>query len=238
MMAVGEYHYVFKRTEQKYILTPGQYKELRSRLKGYARDDEYGLSTICNVYYDTENFDLIRRSLDKPRYKEKLRLRSYGTPGGADPVFIEIKKKYDGVVYKRRVSMPYEEACGYLNNGLALHEKNQIMKEIDYFLSYYKPVPAVFLAYDRLACFGADDREVRITFDSNIRSRDCDLDLGAGDYGVPLMPNRWLMEIKIPGAMPLWLVQILSEMKVYPSSFSKYGNVYMSRRIPQISVSA
>lgn len=220
-------NYVFKRSEKKYLLSTDKYCELLKRLDGYMKADDYGLSTICNIYYDTEYFDLIRRSIEKPCYKEKLRLRSYGVPNGTDRVFLEIKKKYDGVVYKRRVSMSLGEAQDYLECGIRPENDSQIIHEIDYFINYYKPEPKLYLAYDRTAYFGVEDSSVRITFDSNIRSRDYDLDLSAGDYGEKLLEDgQYLMEIKIAGAMPLWLVEILSDMNLYPTSFSKYGNIY------------
>lgn len=218
---------VFERTEQKYLLDRLQYKEIRRRLARHTVDDPYGLSAVCNIYYDTPGFELIRRSLDKPKYKEKLRLRSYGVPGGSDPVFVEIKKKFNGIVYKRRIALPYAQAVRYLNEGVRPDVCSQIMREINYFMDYYKPAPAVYLAYDRLACCGAEDNGVRITFDSNIRSRRDALELSLGDFGDSVLKEgNYLMEIKIAGAMPLWLVDILSESELYPTSFSKYGSVY------------
>lgn len=221
------YNDVFQRTEQKYLLDSIQYQEIRRRLEGRAEVDRYGLSTICNIYYDTPDFELIRRSLEKPRYKEKLRLRSYGIPKDRDPVFVEIKKKFNGVVYKRRIAMPFSQAEDYLNRGWRPDVCSQIMREINYFMAYYRPVPAVYLAYDRLACVGLENPEVRITFDSSIRSRKQELDLSRGDYGDRVLAEgAYLMEVKIAGAMPLWLVDILSGMELYPTSFSKYGSVY------------
>lgn len=221
------FNYVFKRSEKKYLLSESEYKEILERIDDYMCADDYGLSTICNIYYDTEDFELIRRSIERPCYKEKLRLRSYGVPKDSDTVFTEIKKKYKGVVYKRRVSMNCQEAMDYLEHGIEPSAESQIIHEIDYFIKVHQPEPKVYLAYDRIAYFGREDESVRITFDQNIRSRDYDLDLRMGDYGEPLLEDGiYLMEIKIASAMPMWLVSILSEMKIYPSSFSKYGNVY------------
>ena len=222
----------FKRVEKKYLMDEATYLKIREAFEPYMQVDEYGLHTICNIYYDTLAYDLIRTSLDKPIYKEKLRLRSYGVPKNpTSKVFVEIKKKYDGVVYKRRIQLPKDEAEALLNERKLPQTDSQILHEIDYFLSYYKPVPKLFLAYDRIAMFGKEDPDFRLTFDQNIRSRETDLDLGLGDRGDLLFPDQklYLMEVKINGAMPLWLSGILTELKVMPVSFSKYGTIYKNK---------
>lgn len=220
---------IFVRVEKKYHLTNKQYEKLIQELSPYMKMDNYGLHTICNIYFDTDTFDLIRTSIEKPVYKEKLRLRSYGIPKDNDKVYLEIKKKWKGVVYKRRVSMTLEEVNRYLNHGIKPTTDCQILREIDYFISYYKPKPKVYLAYDRIALYCLEDPNVRITFDKNIRSRNTNLDLANGDYGNHLLEEgNHLMEIKVPGAYPLWLADILSELEIYPKSFSKYGNVYLT----------
>lgn len=220
-------NYTFKRYEKKYLLNEEQYRAILERLKGKAETDSYGLTTICNIYYDTDDFYLIRKSLEKPNYKEKFRVRSYGVPEGNDNIFLEIKKKYDGIVYKRRISLPYYEAMNYLEKGIPPDNKSQIFKEIDWFLHFYKAKPKVYIAYDRIAMQGIQDKELRITFDTNIRSRFEDLELTMGDSGRLLLPKgSYLMEIKAAGAMPLWLARTLSELMIMPVSFSKYGNVY------------
>lgn len=218
---------VFKRYEKKYMLNQLQYEALRKKLEPYMVMDEYGRHTICNLYLDTWDYALIRQSIEKPVYKEKLRLRSYGIPKATDKVFLEIKKKYDGIVYKRRISMPLQESMDYLCHGRHPRKESQIQKEIEYFLRFYKPEPKVFIGYDRIALFGRFDAEQRITFDSNIRFRTTCLDLSMGDWGTPLLPeNTYLMEIKIIDAMPVWLSEMLSDLEIYPASFSKYGNCY------------
>lgn len=220
----------FQRIEKKYKLTKQQYDQLCERMKNYMQVDQYGMSTICNVYYDTENFELIRNSIEKPVYKEKIRLRSYGVPGENDTAFLEIKKKYDGIVYKRRILLPLKEARNYLEHGIKPSMDSQILREIDYFISHYHPVKKLYIAYDRIAMFGKQDDTIRITFDQNIRSREYDLDLSKGDQGELLMENgEVLMEIKVALAYPLWLVQILSDLNIYPISFSKYGNIYKQK---------
>ncbi len=198
-----------------------------NRAAPYIKKDRYGEYTICNLYYDTDDYLLIRASIEKPEYKEKLRLRSYGVPGPADKVFMEIKKKYEGTVYKRRSVLSLRQAEAYLDRGIRPQNEDQIIKEIEYFVNFYHTKAKVYLAYDREAYADRVSRDLRITFDRNIRSRDYDLSLSAGDYGQRLLPEgECLMEIKACGAMPLELAHILSELKIYPKSFSKYGNVY------------
>lgn len=227
----------FQRIEKKYLLNRRQYRTLRMMMEPYIQEDEYGLSTICNVYYDTTNYELIRRSIEKPIYKEKLRVRSYGTPGESDAVFIEIKKKFDSVVYKRRIRLPMREARNYLNHGIKPKSpvNQQILCEIDYFMQYYQPIPKMYIAYDRIATYGIEDSSIRITFDANIRAREYATDLADGDEGGLLFAeDEVLMEIKVGGAYPLWMTEILSALEVYPVSFSKYGSFYkQSMRIKQ-----
>ena len=231
----------FKRFEKKYLLTPDQYNALLDGMMPYMKVDEYGRYTICNIYYDTDNFELIRTSLEKPVYKEKLRLRSYGTPTDDKKVFVEIKKKFDHVVYKRRTVMPCTEAVSYLSGETYPQKEDQICHEIDWFLKAYQPKPKVFIAYDRVALAGIENEELRVTFDTNLRWRDYDLDLRKGDHGQLILPqDRILMEIKIPGTAPLWLSHLLSEVGAFPTSFSKYGTCYkehlLERSLPKTQI--
>lgn len=220
-------NYTFKRVEKKYLLDGKQYERLMQKLGPHMQLDEYGLHTICNIYYDTEQFDLIRRSIEKPPYKEKLRLRSYGVPEADSRVFLEIKKKYRGVVYKRRISLTLREAEDYLGGRAPLPRDGQMEREIDYFVKFYRPVAKMYIAYDREAYFGREDASLRITFDQNIRSREEELMLEGGDAGKLLMERgSRLMEIKVSQAFPMWLANVLSELAIFPVSFSKYGNIY------------
>lgn len=231
---MSQYASVFKRYEKKYAVPAEKLEELKDRLSEYMVVDQYGLHTICNIYYDTHTNELIRQSIEKPVYKEKLRLRSYGVPSLDSRVYMELKKKYKGVVYKRRLGTSLEDAMKYLDQGIPLKEDSQIYREIDYFKNFYHPVPKLFIAYDRVATYAKDIPELRITFDTRIRSRDYDLDLSKGDHGTLLMDEEfYLMEIKIIGAMPLWLSSILNELEIYPTSFSKYGNIYKQQMMIQ-----
>lgn len=219
---------VFKRVEKKYLLTKEQYEGLMPFIDEYMRGDEYGESTICNIYYDTPNSRLIRLSLDKPVYKEKLRLRTYGAPNENTTAFVEIKKKYKGIVYKRRISMKYSEAMAFTRDRIPPSKDSQIAHEITWLLNYYNGIaPAMVLTYDRTAYFAKNDPNLRITFDKNIMWRDYDVDLLLGIYGNTILPEGYrLMEVKIPDAMPLWLAHKFDELKIVPTSFSKYGKAY------------
>lgn len=220
--------YNFERVEKKYLLNEAQYLEFTRRIASYIEEDTYSNYTICNIYFDTDTFDLIRESINKPPYKEKMRLRSYGVPNKQDTVFLELKKKFDHTVYKRRISCSLKEAEDFWQHGSPIEGNDQIYHELSYFMDFYQPYPKLYLAYDRLAYRGVEDSDLRITFDQNIRSRTYDLNLNKGDYGSPYFEEpTYLMEIKVGSALPLWLVTILSDMEIYPTSFSKYGNIYI-----------
>lgn len=225
---------VFNRYENKFKLNNSQYHEIIKYLDEYMVPDEHskdgGFYSICNIYYDSPDDSLIRKSIEKPVYKEKLRLRSYGIPDDYSESFIEIKKKFKGNVNKRRITLPLKEAVDYLDRNIppdSIDCNSQIFREIDYMKNRYALVPKVYISYDRRAYFGKDDRELRITFDTNIRGRRVDLDLQKGAYGdMILEKGYWLMEIKISQSAPLWLAKLLSDCKVYKTSFSKYGTEY------------
>ena len=217
---------VFERYEKKYLMTRHQQEQLLDRLTGHLVPDVYGSYSIANIYYDTESYALIRSSLEKPVYKEKLRLRSYGTPSAGDTVFLELKKKYQGIVYKRRISFPYDDHAEMLQEDY-LHSDAQVAREIGFFLSQHEVSVAAYISYDRVAFADSHSPEVRITFDHNILFRQNELRLGAGSWGKALLEEDLiLMEIKIPGAFPLYLSRVLSEMGIYSVSFSKYGNCF------------
>ena len=217
----------FKRYEKKYLLSASRYEKLWERLQEHLVPDRYFQSTVCSLYYDSEDFSLIRHSLERPVYKEKLRLRSYNVPGPGDPVFVELKKKFKGVVYKRRVEMSAEEAEAYLAGKSRPERDDQILREIDYFLQMNRVEPRAFIACERTAWVDREQPELRVTFDRDLRWRDTELSLTAGSGGEALLENgEVLMEIKIPGAAPLWLAHTLSELEVFPTGFSKYGTCY------------
>ena len=217
---------VFQRYEFKYLLTRDQQARLLATAGEDLRPDVYSHSSIRNLYLDTPDFRLIRRSLEKPVYKEKLRLRSYGRADGESPVFMELKKKYRSVVYKRRLTLPHERALDCLA-GAHLWPETQIGREISYTMGFYPDLePRVFLSYERDSWF-APESGLRITFDDVIRFRTEELTLDSDLWGTALLePDQVLMELKAPGAIPLWMVRLLTEMRLYKTSFSKYGTAY------------
>ncbi|MBR6187045.1 MAG: polyphosphate polymerase domain-containing protein [Clostridia bacterium] len=219
----------FKRYELKYMLTRRQKDALLRALEGRLRLDRYGHSTIRNIYFDTDTFRLVRRSIEKPLYKEKLRVRSYQQAGPQTPVFVELKKKFESVVYKRRLILPHRQAMDALENNLPLPIDSQIGREIAAFREFYGEtlLPAMLLTYEREAYFPVDGADFRLTLDENVLWRMEEIDLGAFAYGNPVIGNdQVLLEIKTPGGIPLWMTHFLSENKIYQTSFSKYGTAY------------
>ena len=224
---MGETKLSFKRYEKKYLLSAGQYARLMEVLRPHIEPDEYFRSTVCSLYYDTEDCRLIRHSIEGPVYKEKLRLRSYGVPTAEDPVFVELKKKYKGIVYQRRVTTTAGQAAAWLRGEAPPPEDGQVEREIDWFLKANPLRPRAYIACERTAWRAVDDPELRITFDEHIRWREHDLDLCAGSEGELLTEEgAVLMELKLPEAAPLWLAHMLSDARLFPTGFSKYGTAY------------
>ena len=221
------YQAVFKRKEVKYLLTEAQLAALRPALETHMEPDAFAHSSISNLYYDTPDFRMLRRSQEKPVYKEKLRLRSYGVPDEETQVFPEIKKKAEGIVYKRRVSMPYGDAIRYLSRRRPC-EDGQIFQELNWMLiSYGSLAPRIFLSYERDSWKGREEPSLRLTLDREILWRTEALDLRRGAWGEPLLePGQVLMEVKITNAAPLWLAEALSENGIFPISFSKCGRAF------------
>lgn len=218
---------VFQRYELKYLMTKWQRDQMLDTILPYMSIDQYGHSEIRNLYYDTNDFRLIRASMERPVYKEKLRLRSYGAADAQSLTFLELKKKYMGVVYKRRISMPYSDAIECLS-GLQPMPDSQIGKEIAHTLSRYDfPSPKVFLSYERDAFYDVAESDFRVTFDENIRYRTDHLTLAGGCCGTPLIgQDQVLMELKTSGSLPMWMVRRLSELGIYKTSYSKYASAY------------
>lgn len=238
---------VFKRYELKYLLTYRQKEKVLSAMEPYMALDQYGRTTIRNIYFDTDDYRLVRHSIEKPAYKEKLRIRSYSRAEPGSTVFVELKKKYKKVVYKRRISMPEEKAMDWVlgehipgaahaPTGFENLRDAQISDEIEYFLEYYSSIhPAVFLSYEREAFYALDKSDFRVTFDDTILCRQNELSLDSEVYGTPLLPpNTVLMEIKCSGGIPMWMAHVLSEEQLYKTSFSKYGAAYKTLIFPQL----
>ena len=232
-MGEGNYKENFARIETKYMISGDRYDGLMRSLKHLIKPDVFGDTRIYNIYYDTPDYRLIRRSIEKPVYREKLRLRSYCVPEKNTGCFLEIKKKYEGVVYKRRIKLAYGDAVENLEKGEPFHcmeapVDTQIENEINSMIAYYKCLqPKMVISYDRLAFVGVKDADFRVTFDKNITWRTSDLDLSAGGYGKNLLDDECrLMEVKCGGSVPLEFAEILSENKIYKTTYSKYGNAY------------
>ena len=226
---------VFQRQEHKFLLDVLSMQSIQAELSSHMAPDEYNREQetyrIANLYYDTADDVLIRRSLQKPVYKEKLRLRAYGIPALDDSVFIEIKKKYRGIVYKRRSPIRLRDAYSFIQSGVMPDEdptqNRQVLREIAAMLSLYDLRPKVYIAYERRAWFDPDDHSLRVSLDTGICCRRKDLRLESGHYGIKLLPEQvWLMEIKSAGCIPFWLARALSDHGIFSSSFSKYGTEY------------
>ena len=218
---------VMQRYEMKYLLDRSQTDYILKKLEGHMQIDEYGLTSIASLYYDTPDARLIRSSIEKPAFKEKIRLRSYGLATETSPVFLELKRKYDDVVYKRRVPSTIPEIGRFFAGENITGGDEQIRKELTYFRDFYKTlVPACLIIYDRTAYFepGGD---LRLTIDYKPRYRTEDLTLTKSMDGLPLLKSGWsILEVKVQGAMPLWLSAALSEGWIFKNSFSKYGEAY------------
>ena len=226
---------VFNRYEHKYMLDRETFEKVIKIMDEHMVMDSHNEGhtpyTIANIYFDTPDDYLIRTSLSKPDYKEKLRLRAYGVPDRDSKVFLEIKKKFKGIVNKRRTKLKLDEAYTFLESGKPPIPKDymnsQVLHELEYFLKIYDLSPKLYLAYDRIAYFEKDNRDLRISFDMNIRSRRYDLALEKGDYGERLLPDYvYLMEVKTSLAKPLWLTHLLAELNIKRTRFSKYGTEF------------
>ena len=229
---------IFARHEIKYLIDYDQRKFVESVIAQHMNPDPHGQSTICNIYFDTPDYRLIRHSLEKPIYKEELRMRSYGQVESGDKVFLELKKKYDGIVYKRRIELPERTAMAFISgkvknsSSLWLTDKQdiQIAKELQYARDFYQDLaPRVHLSYDRCAYFAKDDPNIRLTFDRNIRWRPEDLSLTAAPGGAKLLDRGYsLMELKTSMGLPMWMVGMLNKGGMKKANFSKYGKAYES----------
>ena len=230
---------VFKRYELKYMLTPLQKEMILEAMLPYMELDKYGRTTIRNIYFDTDNYRLIRRSIEKPVYKEKLRIRSYSKATSDSTVFVELKKKYENVVYKRRLPLCESDAMAWVCRERACPADTQISREIDYFINFYgKLKPSVFLSYEREAYYDKSGGDFRVTFDDNILCRQTDMSLCAEVYGEPILSeDKVLMELKCSGGIPLWMTRVLSRERIYKTSFSKYGTAYSTLIFPEIYLS-
>lgn len=221
---------VMKRHELKYILTKDQVDYLKEKLIGHMEIDKYGLTSIVSLYYDTPDYRLIRTSIEKPKYKEKIRLRSYGLATNTSPIFLELKRKVEDVAYKRRIQTTVEIAKEFFNSKDNILKDSQIAREITYFRNYYQNlIPSCLIIYDRLAYFDPTS-DLRLTLDGNPRYRFDNLNLTTSLEGISILPEgSAILEIKIQDTMPLWLSRILDEGHIKKGSLSKYGEAYKQK---------
>ena len=218
---------VMQRYEIKYLLNKEQVEFLVEKLRDYMEVDKYGMTSIASLYYDTPNHRLIRESLDGNNFKEKIRLRSYGLNNPGKPVYLELKRKADGIVYKRRVETSVDDVKKFINYENDNLSDGQIAKEIRYFRNYYESlIPSCLIIYDRVAYFQKNG-DLRLTIDFNPRYRLDNLNLSTSMDGIPLLNDGdAILEIKVQESIPLWLTSILDEGRIYKGSFSKYGEAY------------
>ena len=225
--------FTFKRVEMKYMLDSEKKAAFIEALGDRLVPDDYPESDIMNIYYDTMDYHLARKSLERPIYKEKLRLRTYGVPNGDTTAFLEIKKKFKGIVYKRRISLPYGEAISAMNEGTPINKEGQITREIEAFRTHYGSLSRkTVVSYHRTSYYLKDDPSFRITFDNDIRYRNSSTDLSSGIFGKKLLADDMsIMEIKVGGAMPLSIAHTLSSLDIKKGRFSKYGSAYENENL-------
>lgn len=233
----------FERKEKKYVLDEETLARFMQLVGDRFGDDQYAHSTISSLYYDTPQFSMINRSIEKPLYKEKLRIRCYDVPSDEAGVFVELKKKFKGIVYKRRIRMSIEGGQAYLEGtpysaasllGSALEAKDmdmikqQNIREIDACLSRHGNIaPAIMIIVERHSIRSNDGSNIRITFDRNARWRAHNLRFDEGFQGTPIFSDDTvIMEVKALGTYPLWLVHALDQVGAYPVSCSKVGLAY------------
>jgi SPX domain protein involved in polyphosphate accumulation len=225
---------IFKRYEKKYLVTREQGTALQELFLRHMEEDRYGTYLVQNLYFDTDGWDAIRESVDKPFYKEKMRLRCYGVPKQGTVYFLELKKKYKGIVYKRRIAIPAASLSGNTVWDAVSAEPSQIARELEFYMKSSAVSEKVYIAYRRVALAGVQDDGLRVTFDTDLCFRTDRLDFTHPYVGFPIMPrHNMLMEIKTLGGMPMWMVRVLSECRIYPTTFSKYGVCYTEHILRQ-----
>ena len=234
----------FERKEIKYLLTPMQYIQFRALAEGHMVPAEYPEGDVCSVYYDTPDDTLINRSIAGGKYKEKLRVRSYGASNPESPVFVEIKKKFKGITYKRRVNCTLAAAKAFLQGmdyeqavqqwPLASAEAQaaststqslQIAGEIAWMRDHYEGLaPKMEVRTHRLSFVDSENPELRITFDANVAWQKADETAAHS-----MFPHgERILEVKCGNAFPMWLVAALNECGARPQSVSKYGRAYQA----------
>jgi hypothetical protein len=232
--------HIFERYEEKYLVCAEQGAEFKKLILRHMEPDQYGEYLVQNLYYDTENWDVVRASTQKPLYKEKMRLRCYNMPHTNSKLFLELKKKFAGIVYKRRIAIPFTALSSRSVHDVVKEENSQIARELDFYLNQHDVFQRMYIAYRRIAFTSTAQQSstecegLRVTFDSDIRFRLDHLDYANPDNGYGILPQgTMVMEIKTQGGVPLWMARSLAENRIFPMAFSKYGVCYSSYNVKQ-----
>jgi len=227
---------IFIRDERKYLISSSKGAVLQALLNKHMEIDHSGEYLVQNIYFDNENWDVIRESMEKPFYKEKLRLRYYNQFNSASTGYLELKKKFDGIVYKRRIAFALNKIKTGSVCEIVLEDNSQISREIGYFIQNKSVSEKIHVAYKRIAFNGIEEKDFRVTFDRDVNFHIVRPDTAFSgrpcfnfhsDYSRQVLnQNQIIMEIKAAGAVPLWFSKTLSELKIFPASFSKVGICY------------
>ncbi len=225
----------FQRREKKIIMDSSLLPDILQTVSEFMNPDSYNLNgipyDICNIYFDNGNRDVTRHSVSKPFFKEKLRLRCYGIPTEDSKVFFELKKKTAKIGTKRRAVLSLNDYYRFLSEGYvdpsSQYINKRVLAEIANFIDTYSAEPSVYLSYKRIAFFGKEDPNLRLTFDTEIRTRNYDLRPELGIYGELLLPkDKTIAEIKFSGAAPMWFAALMSKHGLEFSPYSKIGKEY------------
>jgi len=224
------------RTETKYLVHVENFNAIRDAFSEYLEKDKYYFYKVHNIYFDNADNQIISHSIEAPEYKEKLRMRMYEHPGAVfQDAYIELKKKYLGVVYKRRKKLDLDAARQAIAQDVGcIDSECQVMREILFYMKKTACYPKIYLSYERYSYYATEDSGLRVTFDTNIVSRRENLKFASSkEDSVPLLKNHMILEIKTCNYYPLWLIKILNDYKIYPTSFSKYGKIFEAEKVKE-----
>lgn len=221
----------FKRKESKYIVDKKVFALLELDLKKYMVADDYAQSTITNIYFDNDRFEMIQDAIAKKYGREKVRMRVYDTnPSENSQAFLEIKQKENKIGFKYRLTSTPLAVMNYVEKGLVdqtITDEKVTSKLLALRERYGTIKPKMYISYDRVSFKGKEDKKVRVTVDQHLLYRADYVDMKKGKFGNHLLdPNKLIMEVKVPEEQPIWLVELLEKYQIEKQSFSKYGNAY------------
>jgi len=218
---------IITRQEVKYLISRASHDALLRDLANHLVPNKFFAQTIHNVYFDNDTNDLILRSIEKKEFKDKLRLRAYHMDGELGNPLIELKKKYKGTSYKRRIKLTIEQARDLINGG-ALNHTGQIADEMRFLIARTGCTPKMYIGYDRASYDVVGHDDLRITFDSNVRCRTTNLDFAPNPADKNIIDaDHYILEIKAADTFPLWLTDALTRNGIFPQSFSKYARAFV-----------